>query len=128
MIDAQELETVFISCLFTDDEPIEDAVEVEGIMARFGFHPGRLEASREQVKGWLAQLPDSFHKHSGGGMSFLNACMTRDDEHWGEHPSMDRLFCLGIGLGMAKCLMPREVWSALPGGMPYYMVDLDATR
>lgn len=125
MINSEELEDLFVSCLFNDDEPTDNMIPVEGVMSRFGFHPERLEASREQVKAWLAQLPDSFHKSGGGGMSFLNACTTKDDEHWGEHTSVDRLFCLGMGLGLAKCLMPRKMWSILPGGMPYFVVDLN---
>ena len=125
MIDPQELENVFVSCLFEDGEPTDNAVIVDGIMSKFGFHPDRLEASRDQVRGWLEQLPDSFHRDSGGGMSFLNACVTKNDEHWGEHPSMDRLFCLGIGLGLVTNLMPREVWPMLPGGMPYFQIHLE---
>ena len=126
MIDTQELEKTFLSCLYSDDESIDGHIPVEGIMATYGLHPDRLEATREQVKGWLAQLPEAFHKSGGGGMSFLNACMTRDDEQWGEHPSMEKLFVLGMGLGLVKCCMPRAMWRVLPGGMPYYVIDLDS--
>lgn len=125
MIDTQELEAAFISCLYNDDESIEGHVAVEGITARYGLHPERLEATREQVKGWLAQLPETFHKNGGGGWSFLNACMTRNDEHWGEHRNMEQLFVLGMGLGLVQCCMPREFWGMLPGGMPYYVVNLE---
>ena len=125
MIDAKELETVFTSCLFYDDEPLENMVEVDGILNPYGFHPERLETSRKQVEEWLAQLPDSFHKSGGGGMSFLKACETRDGERWGEHRSMDMLFCLGMGLGLVFCPIPRNLWSVLPGKVPYYVIDLD---
>ena len=57
-------------------------------------------------------------------MSFLNACMTQSGEHWGEHPSMDTLFVLGMAVGYVTCLLPRDSWKNLPGGMPYYQVNL----
>lgn len=88
----------------------------------FGFHPGRLESHREQVKAMLAELDDSFQAKGGGGMSFLNACMTKDGEQWGEHRNMEQLFVLGIGLGLAKWLSDRSLWRAMPGGMPYVVV------
>jgi len=55
----------------------------------------------------------------------LNACYTKAGEHWGEHVSMDRLFTLGQAAGYVKCCLPRELWPALPGSMPYYVIDLD---
>ena len=36
------------------------------------------------------------------------------------HQRMEQLFQLGIG--KIKCLMPHEMWSILPRGMPYYEV------
>jgi hypothetical protein len=37
---------------------------------------------------------------------------------------MEMLFCLGIGMGLAKWLLPKNMWSALPGGMPYVGITL----
>jgi hypothetical protein len=31
---------------------------------------------------------------------------------------------MGVGLGLVKPAMPRNLWPALPGGMPYYIVDV----
>lgn len=71
----------------------------------------------------LSELPKEFKKESGGGMSFLNACNTSKGEQWtGEHAKMEQLFALGIASGMVECLLPRELWSSLPGGVPYYVV------
>ncbi len=37
---------------------------------------------------------------------------------------MEALVVLGIASGFVKYPMPREMWSALPGGMPYIVIDL----
>lgn len=123
---ADNVHSTFLSCLFKDGEDTSNHVRVSGILGDFGFHPERLESHREDVRTMLADLSDDFHSDKGGGMSFLNACMTGDGDHWGEHPTMNELFCLGIGLGIARFLMPREMWSVFPGGMPYVSVDVNA--
>jgi hypothetical protein len=128
-IDAKEVETVLLDCLFKPEElvggkPPSDAVLVEGITSKFGFHPGRLESHKGRIKAWLAALPPQFRKNSGGGWSFLNACMDADDNQWGEHRDVENLFSLGIGCGLAECQIPREMWRLFPGGMPYYAVNV----
>ena len=61
----------------------------------------------------------------GQGSSFLNACYDRDGDLWtGDHATMEQLFVLGIAAGMVNCLMPRDMWPVLPGGMPYYSVTI----
>ncbi len=129
MIDSQQVNKTFQSCLFKENElngkdiP-ENAILVEGIVNKFGFHKERLESTRLLVIEWLKQLPHQFHKNSGGGWSFLNACNLENGEQWtGLHRDMEQLFCLGIGLSLVKCQFSREIWSALPGSMPYYVID-----
>ena len=129
MIDTRELDEVMSDCLLGKHEVVDNApkdgieiVKVEGIMNTFGLHRERLESHREEVAAMLAQLPDTSHAKSGGGMSFLNACVDRDGVQWGEHRNMEVLFVLGVGLGLAKWCLPRSMWSALPGGMPYVVV------
>lgn len=97
-------------------------VEADAIVRRMGFDKVRVEQHRSQVAELLMELPEEFMISKGGGMSFLNACMDRHGNHWGEHINMGVLFALGQAAGLAKCLMPREMWSVLPGGMPYYGV------
>lgn len=127
MIDAGKLEDVFTGCL-KDGVALErgasdtDAVIIEGVINTFGFHPQRLEATRPQVLEWLHELPEAFLESKGGGWSFLNACVDRSGRQWGEHRNIEQLLVLGIGLGLAKIQFPRELWSALPGGMPYFVV------
>jgi hypothetical protein len=55
-------------------------------------------------------------------MSFLNACMDRHGNHWAEHQTIDFLLCLGLATDQVAFCLPREIWAALPGGMPYFVV------
>ena len=125
---ASRVNEIMSRVLFKDDEDMDEMVRVSGIMNDFGFHPQRLAEARGDIAEMLAELPDDFHASKGGGMSFLSACMDRHGHHWAEHPTIDRLFCLGMGVGMAKYLMPREMWSAFPGGMPYAAVDVTPAK
>ena len=88
----------------------------------YGFHPDRLETHKTEIAELLAELPDNFQAEIGGGWSFLNACMTKDDKQWGEHRDIECLVALGIATDQAKWMMPRDMWSILPGGMPYFSV------
>jgi hypothetical protein len=115
---------VFFSCLFQEGEPTESHVLAEGVRAKIGFHPERLAANKEKIQQLLRQLPDEFHEEKGGGMSFLQACMTRDGEQWGEHQNIDELLVLGLASGQAKYMFSdRSMWSVFPGGMPYFSVS-----
>lgn len=130
LIHAEAVEAAFLSCLFAPEEIVEGkapegAVIVEGITNKFGFHPQRLEAIRETVTRWLRALPTEFLQSGGGGWSFLNACNQVDGRQWADfHRHMEQLFCLGLGLGLVKSQIPRDMWDVLPGGMPYYVVLL----
>lgn len=127
---AANVTTIIEDCLFKDEElvngqPPKDAVLVEGIVKNFGFHPGRLAEHKDEILELLHQLPNEFQDMGtggGGGWSFLNACNTKDGVQWGEHNNMEELLCLGIATEQAEILMPREMWSAFPGGMPYFEV------
>lgn len=124
---AKRVREIIKDCLFTNeeihDDPHRDAVLVKGVASNFGFHPGRLGANKQAIRELLLQIPEAFFVVSeggGGGWSFMNLCIDRDGNHWAEHRTMDELVCLGIGAGMAKfCIEDREVWKALPGGVPY---------
>lgn len=143
IIDPEQINEAFLKVLYTESEikgyadselgtegQPKGTVVVEGIMNRFGFHPERLEQKREQVRHWLRALPHQFHAdggEEGGGWSFLNACNQENGVQWtGLHLRMEQLFCLGMGLGFVKSLLPRRMWANLPGGMPYYVIDLDS--
>lgn len=102
----------------------DGAVEVDGIMMSARFDKATLADNAELIAALLLELPDEFMASKGGGWSFLNACNDRHGELWtGMHSTMDKLFMLGMGIGMVTCQLPREMWSVLPGEMPYYVVN-----
>ena len=119
---AEKVEVIFLDCLFKDGEDTTNYIPVQGLTRRFGFHPGRLNSHREEIIELLNELPEPFMEKKGGGWTFLKACNTKDGELWGQHPNMEQLFCLGMGIGKVKCLTPREIWPYMPGGRPYYCV------
>ena len=125
-LDASRLEALFKECLFRDGEDTSDYVSGEGIVRNFGFNPDRLESHRREISEMLAELPVEFHEGSGDGMSFLNACCDKDGRQWGEHRNMEMLFAIGQALGKVQACAPREMWTMLPGGMPYYVVLKEA--
>ena len=47
-------------------------------------------------------------------------CNDKDGNQWtGFHQRMEQLLMLGIGLGLMEIQVPRNLWEAFPGGMPY---------
>lgn len=92
------------------------------VFIEVGFHPERLESHKQEIKNLLMGLPRQFREKEGGGWSFLQACMDKDGNQWGEHKDVEALVCLGIATGQAKFQLPRDMWKVLPGGMPYFVV------
>lgn len=120
------VEAIMENALLKDDEmtgdhPPDDAIKVDGVVHKFAFNPERLMASKVKIDELLSELPDPFHRSKGGGWSFLNACQDKSGELWGQHQDIERLVCLGIGVGSASWLM-KEMAEILPGGMPYLEV------
>jgi hypothetical protein len=114
MLNGEKVRSVFMDCLFQEGEDSTKHVRADGIVNNVGFHPGRLEQHRAEIVEMLDELPDQFKESNGGGWSFLQ---------WTDfHQRMEQLFQLGIGINRVKCLLPRELWKALPGGMPYYVI------
>lgn len=131
---AENVHSIVVDCLFRDDEiengkPKVPMLTGTGVVRSFGFHAERLTSHRNDVADMLNQLPDTFKPESqggGGGWSFLNACVRKDGEQWGEHKDIEALVALGHALGMVKFPFPREMASVLPGGMPYIVIDTTA--
>lgn len=130
MIDAEKVLALFTDSLhkneeLVDNKPPADAILVEGIVHKIVFHPGRLESHRKEVGAILQELPPEFLKSKGGGWSFLEMCVDKDGNHWGEHFNMEQLVTMGVGLGVVRYCLDREYWPDLPGSMPYLVVDDD---
>ncbi len=119
-LDPDQVEQVFRDCL-TDSE--DGSVEVDVINGRARLDKAKLADHAELIAAMLLELPEQFRRSGGGGWSFLNACEDRHGNQWtGMHRTMAWLFGLGMGIGMVECMLPRDLWEALPGGMPYYLV------
>lgn len=126
MLTAENVGKIFEDCLFPEGTKEEnlttDPVLVDGVTINIGFDPVKIKLHKEDIYGLLAQLPEQFQELSGGGWSFLNACLDKDGKQWGEHIHVEQLLALGIAADLAAYLMPREMWPMLPGGMPYFVV------
>lgn len=122
-LSAENVNSVFMNCLFKEGDDTSVYKVVEGVVIKAGFHPERLKEAEESIFDMLNDLPDEFKKGGGGGMSFLNMCNDKHGNQWAEHQTMDKLVCLGIAVGKMSFLMPREMWKVLPGGMPYVLID-----
>ncbi len=123
LINATEVHETFLDCLFKDEElidgkPIIEPVIAEGLMTKAGLHPERVAKAKEKVATWLGNLDPVFKQ----GMTFLNMCNDRNGDQWGEHPTMDELVMLGLATDTLFYCAPREMWSVLPGGVPYVQV------
>lgn len=131
---SDNVEKVFLDCLYREEEilgipegqPPEGAVLIKGIIINTGLHPERLKGHLEDIRSMLSELPDGFSHDKGGGMSFLAACNTKEGTQWTSfHEIIDLLFVLGVGTKLVRLCAPRELWGALPGGMPYYVLNLE---
>lgn len=134
LIDATRIDVIIRDCLYRAEELTEpgkapeDAVIVDALTQKFGFHPQRLEGYRAEVWQLCQQLPTAFHEDTGGGWSFLNMCMDKEENLWGQHRDCEALLALAVGLSIMTILLPREMWGAFPGGMPYVMVQRETAR
>lgn len=104
-----------------------DAVFVDGLVRRFAFHPERIKAAKPEVDALLRELSIHFQIGDGGGATFLNGCLDKNGEQWGEHRDVEALVALGIGVGSASWVL-RDMADALPGGVPFFEVHPEAAR
>lgn len=105
--------------MFDEGRDSSSPVTVEGIVHTFAFNAERLEQEREHITSLLAELPEEFKE----GYTFLNLCTNKDGVLWtGDHMVCEELVAMAIGLDLMSFCLPREMWSCLPGGMPYVIV------
>lgn len=123
VLNADRVHELFRRCLVPDAE--HSGTDITGIVTRARFSPQALAEHSGEIRVLLAELPDGFRRTGGGGWTFLKACDDRHGNQWtGFHRTMEELFMLGLGAGLVTELAPRELWADLPGGMPYYMIDM----
>jgi hypothetical protein len=126
-LDSQQVEDTFIDCVPEEEGGGIDPEEFDMIVQPVIIDKAKAREHGELILAMLMELPEQFRESGGGGWSFLNACDDRHGTQWtGLHQRMGQLFVLGQAIGMVRPLLPREMWDALPGGMPYYQI-LDKT-
>lgn len=125
MINSSEVHELLMDCLFIGKEKTDNAMIIDGIAGKFGLNPIKVEKNKKKILEILKQLPLDFRQEYGGGMSFLNMGEDKDGNHWGEHRAMEQLVVLGLATKNLVYLMPKEMWSALPGQMPYLVLKLN---
>lgn len=133
LINAERVREIVTDCLF-DAEEIQTlghdalmtvAVIAEGITATFGFHPERLKGHEAEVVEMLKNLPEAFMADGDdGGWSCLKATVDKNNMLWGQHKDVEILLVLGLALGKVTYCLPRKLWGALPGGMPYISITV----
>lgn len=117
------VEEIFKACHTDAEEPADNLVLVDAITWKAYLDIGKLAEHHDEIVEMLMELPEQFRESGGGGWSFLQACDDRHGVQWtGFHMIMAMLFALGEGIGKVKSLLPRDMWVALPGGMPYYVI------
>lgn len=114
MINSTEVEELFIAASWNADTPaLHIATDVM-------LNKQIVEDNREKIVEWINELHPNFLNTGGGGWSSLNLCMDKNEEQWtGLQMVTFQLFALASVIGLADFLLPRDMWSVLPGGMPY---------
>ena len=121
MIDSSRVSKLFMECMFNDveDAKIHEPVIVEGIKIAIGLHPQYLEEHKSEINDIIDQLPTEFSK----GFSFLGLSNDINGNQWtGMHQVMEQILLLGLAIKRMEYCAPKELWSSLPGGMPYLFI------
>ncbi len=117
---SQRVIALFRDSLFQGDPDPDKAKMVEGITFTAGFDPERLAANKDKIIAVAREIvDDAFLSKKGGGMSFMALPFARTGEQWGEQEDAQLLYLLCAGIGYASCVVPRLMWGAFPGGVPY---------
>lgn len=119
---AENVERIYSKCVASNPTS-KDVIKVCGIKNTDIYSSKELEKYKEDIKVMLNQLPDNFKKSIGGGWSFLNMCMRKDDYQWtGLHRTMEKLVTMAIAIKAAEFILPQKMWGILPAGMPYIAI------
>lgn len=135
-LSVENVDRIFTDCLFRSHAEYDEYVKNQGVVIKVQsvqnpkvtvcFQYERLESHREEIKEMVLQLPDGFHKNKGGGWSFLNLCQDRNGDLWtGFQTEQEKLALLGMATHVLMPLLSIEESHILPGGMPYFRVEVD---
>lgn len=122
LINSEGINVLLNHCLVKDSDHIdgkrlldEEVIIVKGIVNTFVFHKERLNSVKNEIITLVNNLPHEVNE----GISFLNMCVDKNDNLWGQQPDCEKLLCLAIGVDVMAYLLPEEAWSFLPGGVPF---------
>jgi hypothetical protein len=115
-IDPNRVEAILVEAL--TDPPAGDVIR--GILHSYSLDVAKVASHRGEIVAMLEQWPEEFFDNGGGGWTFLNLCETRDGVLWtGLHLRCEQLCVLADVLGLLSYPLPRDMWSMMPGGLPY---------
>lgn len=130
MIDANRVQEILFDCFLNEneiknDKPAISFIKVTGIVRNFGFSPDRISSHKQEIKEMLDQI-----ENLPEGISFLNFGMCKDlgGQLWGGHINYEQLVVLGIAAGYLFYLLPKDMWSIFPGGVPYIGYDVEGQQ
>lgn len=125
---ANNVLALFYQCMFSDEdlkngEPSEELqADGGGIVRHVIFDKRKIEKHKEDIKGMLSELPESFFDQKNGD-SFVNMPFDKNGRQWGEQIDAERLMQLGIAAGFIWCT-PRVIWE-FTFGVPMMVIDLN---
>lgn len=91
------------------------------------WHREMLDGARPTILRMLRGLPKEFRNESGGGLSMTRIDRREDGSEWDENGlPCCLLLAMALATGYAKISTPRELWDAMPGGLPYIELHLPA--
>ena len=134
MISAKEVDDIFQSCLWSDEEVStlgesylkSHSIIGHGITFSVGFSPEKIEHNRERIGQILEELDPQFFAGHGEGASFLVLPFTADDKQWGEHSNAEQLMLLGMAINKVKyTVADRTAWGAFAGSVPLISINLE---
>jgi len=71
----------------------------------------------------LEYLPVEFNAGSGGGASFLNFVLNKNEHTWTDsYGHAEELLLLGLAIDKIQYAIPRPLWQVLPGSAPYVII------
>jgi len=75
---ADAVNTIFNTCLCNGKDKEIKSMKGTGCGGEYKFYEDKLKTKLPEIKAMLLELPKEFMKSSkSGGMSFLNACITK---------------------------------------------------
>lgn len=120
-LNSANVNKLFANCILNNEmQNHQHALRVDGVLSSAVFYLPALQKETPAIELLINQLPNIFKNEGEKGGSFLQMCEDYNGELWtGEHAVMERLLLLGIAIGKMGFLLPKPLWAALPGGMPY---------